>query len=180
MPAAKKVTVRRPSPPKAAKPAPAQPETPRILEQYACYKIIIKPSEIHRWGVFAGEAIPKGRKIIEYTGERISRRETARRADGPLNYLFTLDSYWTLDGSVGGSGAQYINHCCEPNCHAWIYRGHILYMASRDIRKGEELTIDYHFDPDVPEVKCGCGATNCRGTINLKKVRKKKVASRHV
>lgn len=132
----------------------------------------IRPSEIHRWGVFAEEAIPKGRKIIEYTGERISRVETARRADGPLNYLFTLDNYWTLDGSVGGSGAQYINHSCDPNCYAWIFKGHILYMAARDIQAGEELTIDYRFEPDVPAVRCACGATQCRGTINLKRERR--------
>lgn len=164
-------------PPSAAS-APGAPAAPVIQERYAQYKLIIKPSAIHRWGVFAGEPIPKGHKIIEYTGERISRRETARRAERPLNYLFTLDSYWTLDGSVGGSGAEYINHCCDPNCYAWIFKGHILYMAGRNIRKGEELTIDYHFDPDVPEVKCGCGAEKCRGTINLKKQRKSRAAAK--
>jgi hypothetical protein len=166
---------KRPAPPAAA---PA--DQPKIVEKYANYRLEVRPSEIHRWGVFAAEPIPKGRKIIEYTGERISRVETARRAERPLNYLFTLDSYWTLDGSVGGSGAQYINHCCEPNCYAWIYRGHILYKAYRDIAAGEELTIDYHFDPDVAEVKCGCGAPNCRGTINLKKERRRKPATRRV
>ena len=30
--------------------------------------------------------------------------ETKRRAEGDLNYLFTLDDYWTLDGAVDGSG----------------------------------------------------------------------------
>jgi SET domain-containing protein len=152
-------------------------ETPQIVQKYAKFKLEIRPSEIHRWGVFALEFIPKNRKIIEYTGEKISRRETARRAERPLNYLFTLNNYWTLDGSVGGSGAQYINHCCEPNCYAWIVKDHILYMSARDIQPGEELTIDYRFEPDVPEVKCGCGAPQCRGTINLKKERKP--ATRH-
>lgn len=153
---------------------PRTDDSPRIDERFANYRLEIRPSEIHRWGVFAGERIPKGRKIIEYTGERISRRETARRAERPLNYLFTLDNYWTIDGSVGGSGAQYINHSCEPNCYAWIFKGHILYMAARDIRKGEELTIDYRFEPDVPKVACGCGARACRGTINLKRESRRK------
>jgi SET domain-containing protein len=150
----------------------AAAETPRISERHACYRLSVRPSKIHRWGVFAEEPIPKGRKIIEYTGERISRRETARRAGRKLNYLFTLDSYWTLDGSVGGSGAEFINHSCAPNCYAWIFKGHILYMAARDIQPGEELTIDYRFDPDVPKVPCGCGSPACRGTINLKKEKK--------
>ena len=145
-----------------------QPEDAPVVDpRYACFKLEVRPSKIHRWGLYAGEAIPKRRKIIEYTGEKISRRETKRRAEGPLNYLFTLNSYWCIDGSVGGSGAQYINHSCEPNCYAWIHKDHILYMSARDIRKGEELTIDYHFDKDVERVPCSCGAKKCRGTINL-------------
>lgn len=156
----------KPSSPPGAQPAPS------INRKHAAFELSVRPSEIHRWGVFAEEPIPKGRKIIEYTGEKISRVETARRADKPLNYLFTLDSYWTIDGSVGGSGAEYINHSCDPNCYAWIFKGHILYMAARDIRPGEELTIDYRFEPDVPAVPCACGAGNCRGTINLKRERR--------
>lgn len=140
---------------------------PVVDEKIACFSLEVRPSKIHRWGLYAGEFIPQRRKIIEYTGEKISRRETKRRAEGPLNYLFTLNSYWCIDGSVGGSGAEYINHCCDPNCYAWIYRGHILYMSLRDIHPGEELTIDYHFDKDVEKVPCACGAKNCRGTINL-------------
>jgi SET domain-containing protein len=141
---------------------------PFVDPQHACFKLIVRRSAIHRWGLFAGEFIPKRRKIIEYTGERISRRETKRRAHGPLNYLFTLNSYWCIDGNVGGSGAQYINHCCDPNCYAWIHKEHILYMSLRDIHKGEELTIDYHFDKDVERVPCRCGSVACRGTINVK------------
>jgi SET domain-containing protein len=151
---------------------PAAGRTPGINPRYTRYRLAVRPSGIHRYGVFAEEFIPKGRKVIEYTGERISRRETARRSNGTLNYLFTLDNYWTLDGAVGGSGAEYVNHSCDPNCYAWIFKGHILYMAGRDIQPGEELTIDYRFEPDVERVPCKCGAANCRGTINLKKERK--------
>ena len=151
------------------KSAPKTTEAAPVVDpRHACFKLEVRSSKIHRWGLYAGEAIPKRRKIIEYTGEKISRRETKRRADGPLNYLFTLNSYWCIDGSVGGSGAQYINHSCEPNCYAWIHKDHILYMSARDIRKGEELTIDYHFEKDVERVPCSCGAKKCRGTINLK------------
>ena len=98
-----------------------------------------------------------------------------RRADSTeLHYLFTLDSYWALDGTVGGSGAQYINHSCDPNVRAVIQKGHINYYSARAIKKGEELLIDYHFDPDVEKVECKCGAKICRGTINLKKESKRK------
>jgi SET domain-containing protein len=147
--------------------------TPQIDPRYANFRIEVFPSPVHRWGVRALEPIPANRKIIEYTGERINRRETKRRADSTeLHYLFTLDSYWTIDGAVGGSGAEYINHSCEPNVRAVIQKGHILYFAARPIKKGEELFVDYHFDPDVERVECRCGAPSCRGTINIKPEKK--------
>jgi uncharacterized protein len=143
-------------------------KTPSIDPKYARYRLRVGPSEIHRWGVYAQERIPANRKVIEYTGERISRRETKQRAQRKLNYLFSLDDYWCLDGAVGGSGAEFINHSCSPNLWAWILKGHILYMSKKVILPGEELTIDYHFSKSVPRVNCSCGAPECRGTINVK------------
>lgn len=154
---------------KTAKASPANSNgEARIDPSQACFGLRLAPSRIHRWGVYATEFIPARRKVIEYTGERISRRETKRRGlSSDFIYLFTLDSYWTIDGSVGGSGAQYINHCCEPNLAARIVKGHILYFSLRDIHPGEELTVDYHFDKKVERIICKCGAVKCRGTINL-------------
>lgn len=147
--------------------------------RYAAFPLSVRPSAIHRFGVYAEQRIPKGRKVIEYTGEKISRRETKIRGDNPLNYLFTLDDYWTLDGSIGGSGAEFINHCCEPNCYAWIFKGHILYMSAREIQPGEELTVDYRFESNVPPVPCACGAPGCRGTINLQPLVRRNGRGRH-
>jgi SET domain-containing protein len=152
---------------------------PTVNPKYACYKLRIAQSKIHRWGIYAGEAIPKNRKVIEYMGEKISRRETKRRADtAEFNYLFTLNSYWVLDGSVGGSGAEYINHCCDPNLEARIIKDHILYFTLRDIKKGEELTIDYRFGWDVEKYVCKCGAAKCRGHINIDKPKPEKRAKK--
>ena len=146
---------------------PTLTNQPRIDPRYARFRMILRKSPIHRYGVYAGEAIPKRRKVIEYTGELINRKETKRRGVGPHTYLFTLDDYWTIDGSVGGSGAEYINHSCEPNLQAWICKDHILYMSKRKIAAGEELTVDYHFSTKVERVPCLCGAAKCRGAINL-------------
>jgi len=149
-----------------SRPKPAVPI--RIDPRHARFGMRAARSAIHRWGVYATEFIPAGKKVIEYTGERISRRETKRRAEASnLVYLFTLDAYWTVDGSVGGSGAEYINHSCEPNLAARIVKGHILYMSLRDIHAGEELTVDYHFDKKVDRVPCHCGSQKCRGVINV-------------
>lgn len=143
-------------------------KAPAINARFACFKLAIRESRIHRFGVYALEPIPPRRKVIEYTGERISRRETKRRGQGSLTYLFTLDDYWTLDGAVGGSGAEIINHSCSPNLRSRIQKGHILYISKRAIRKGEELTVDYRFPEKIERVRCRCGTANCRGTINLK------------
>jgi SET domain-containing protein len=148
--------------------ATALVKSPTINPKYACFRMEIRESKIHRRGVYAGERIPKGRKVIEYTGERISRRETKKRGQGSITYLFTLDGYWTIDGAVGGSGAEIINHSCEPNLYTRIVRGHILYVSKRAIRRGEELTVDYRFSDKLDAVTCRCGSRVCRGTINVK------------
>jgi uncharacterized protein len=143
-------------------------EAPAIDPRYACFRMEIRESKIHRRGVYALERIPARRKVIEYTGQRISRRETKRRDTSRLTYLFTLNDYWTVDGAIGGSGAEIINHACDPNLRSRIQQGHILYISKRVIEPGEELTVDYHFSDKIDVVKCRCGSPLCRGTINLK------------
>lgn len=138
---------------------------PKIDPRYTRFKLAIRPSRIHRWGVFALEPIPSGVKVIEYTGERIARREAKRRSTRDLHFLFDVDKYWKVDGAVGGSGAERINHCCDPSLEARILRGRIFYFSQRRIRAGEELTIDYRFSEDEERVPCYCGAKNCTSWI---------------
>ena len=139
--------------------------TPRIDPEFALFKMEIKRSKIHRYGVYAGESIPAKRKVIEYTGERLNRKQAKDRDRGKYTYLFALDDYWTLDGAVGGSGAEIINHSCEPNLVARIVKDHILYMSLRPIRRGEEFLVDYHFAKNGDKTACFCGAKTCRGII---------------
>ena len=141
---------------------------PVIDARYTPFRLVIRRSKIHKRGVYAAEFIPERRKVIEYTGERVNRREAKRRGDNSLTYLFTLDDYWTIDGAVGGSGAEIINHSCEPNLRSSIHKGHILYWSKRDIEQGEELTVDYLFSKKIDKIPCYCGAKTCRGTINVK------------
>jgi SET domain-containing protein len=143
-------------------------KSPTIDPRYTPYRLEIRTSRIHKRGVYTLEPIPARHKVIEYTGERINRKETKRRGTGSITYLFTLDDYWTIDGAVGGSGAEIINHSCDPNLHTLIFKGHILYMSKRAIKAGEELTVDYRFSEKIEKVRCKCGSANCRGTINLK------------
>jgi len=138
---------------------------PAIDPRYVCFRLAIRPSAIHRYGVYAEERIPANRKVVEYTGQRINRLEAKRRGEGAYTYLFAVNPYWTIDGAVGGSGAEIINHSCEPNLISRVMKGHILYMSLRVIQPGEELTIDYNFSDRSRTTPCSCGAPNCRGTI---------------
>ena len=146
-------------------------KAPVIDPRFACFSIVIRRSSIHRYGVYAEQRIPPKRKVIEYTGERLNRREAKRRGEGKFTYLFALDNYWTLDGAVGGSGAEIINHSCEPNLVTRIIKGHILYVSLRTIEPGEELTVDYHLDWQKPTTPCHCGTPACRGTLEIRKPR---------
>jgi uncharacterized protein len=149
----------------------------RIDARYACFKLRIGRSGIHRRGVFADEPIPAHRKVIEYTGEKISSIELSKRyakirksaKSKYLTYLFELNRYWVIDGASGGCGAEWINHSCNPNLRQKLYRGHILLISGRRIKRGEELAYDYKFDKDAPRVPCACGSRNCRGTINIER-----------
>jgi uncharacterized protein len=143
-------------------------ESPSIDPRHACFRLRIRESRIHHRGVYALEPIPAHRKVIEYTGERLNRREAKRRGQGSVTYLFSIDDYWTLDGAVGGSGAEIINHSCDPNLRSCVFKGHILYFSRRPIRSGEELTVDYRFSDRIERVRCCCQSKNCRGMINLK------------
>lgn len=142
---------------------------PKLDPRFTCFKLEIRRSKIHRYGVYALEPIPANRKVIEYTGERCNRKEAKRRGSGQHTYLFAIDDYWTLDGAVGGSGAEIINHSCDPNLVSRVIKGHVLYMSLRPIKPGEELTVDYNLDWDTGKNKCTCGAKNCRGTLQKKK-----------
>ena len=145
------------------------PETPEINPRHSAFRLEIKESGIHRYGVYALEDIPAKRKVIEYTGEKLNRQQTKERQNqhGQLVYMFTLNSYWAIDGARGGSGAEYINHSCDPNLETRILKEHILFMSRRPIPAGEELTLDYRFAKDVQKYECRCGSPKCRGTINL-------------
>lgn len=137
---------------------------PRINHKYCRFRLRIRRSKIHRWGVYTDHDIPANRKVIEYIGERISHREAHQRWHS--RYLFLLDDQWMIDGAVEGSGAEFINHSCEPNLEACIIKEHIFYMSRRPVKEGEELTIDYNYDRTDEKMFCSCGAKNCRGTIN--------------
>lgn len=128
--------------------------------------LAIRESRINGKGCFATTGVKRGRKIAEYSGERISAAEAKRRSHRRVLRICAIDRRWCLDGSRGGNGTHYINHSCNPNSYMKILYGHILFMAIRDIRPGEEITLDYESTLHSDKKRCSCGAKSCRGTIN--------------
>lgn len=126
----------------------------------------IRKSKINGKGCFATKRFPRGKKIAEYTGEKINNFEALRRSGRRILRICAIDSRWSLDGSRGGNGTHYINHSCAPNSFMKILYGHIQFYALRDILPGEEITIDYETTLHSDKKRCYCGARNCRGTIN--------------
>jgi SET domain-containing protein len=126
----------------------------------------VKKSSINGRGCFATLYFPRGKKIAEYTGEKIPNAEAKRRAHRRMLRICAIDSRWSLDGSRGGNGTHYINHSCAPNSFMKILYGHIQFYALRDIHPGEEITIDYESTLHSNKKRCRCGAATCRGTIN--------------
>jgi hypothetical protein len=136
----------------------------------------VRGSRIHGRGMFASQVIPKGTRIIEYVGERITkaegwrrelaRQERARRGGDGCIYIFELNTKVDIDGSVLWNTARYINHSCEPNCESQVVRGRVWIVSLREIQPGEELTYDYYYDYDhYHEHPCRCGAKTCAGYI---------------
>jgi SET domain-containing protein len=144
---------------------------PAINPDYAYRKLVLFRSKIQGRGVKAGENIPARTLVIEHTGRLMNRkqyREFRLNDTRKHTYVWGINDYWCMDGAVGGSGAEFVNHSCDPNLRVVFHGRRIYYYSRRAIKKGEELTIDYHFPASRYPAPCRCGAKNCRGTINDK------------
>lgn len=159
--------------------------------------IKVRNSRIHGKGVFAARFIPKGTRIAEYVGERLSHAEAdARYADNPIEdnhtFLFIVDRRTVIDATYGGNESRFINHSCDGNCESVIDQRRVFIETTRDVEKGEELGYDYEIGrdkddpPNVDEIfACRCGTPKCRGTMlwpakrpAAKRKRPRKVASK--
>jgi hypothetical protein len=139
--------------------------------------IEVRRSNVHGLGVFAAKQIPKGARIIEYVGERVSHDEADRRyeekdANDSHTFLFIVDGKTVIDAGVDGNDARFFNHSCDPNCESTVEKRRVFIEAIRDIEAGTELTYDYQIqreddDPEnIDEVfACRCGFPQCRGTM---------------
>jgi SET domain-containing protein len=122
-------------------------------------------SRVKGRGLFAGSAIAARAKIGEFEGERISIAQARRRAAGKRVVAIVELERVALDGTRVRRGFRFINHSCEPNTFLRRTKDRAEFYARRDIRAGEELTVDYGESHHEGTLRCLCGAAACRGWI---------------
>ena len=131
--------------------------------------LAVKKSKINGRGCFSTAFFPKGRKVAEYAGERITSSEGERRLRTRAKHrICALDEDWSVDGSRGGNGTHYLNHSCEPNTYMRTTHGHLLFMALPPFTPAKKITCDYipHYTPT--HTNAAARRPKCRGTINRK------------
>jgi SET domain-containing protein len=121
--------------------------------------LVIKASKIDGKGVFATRDFKKGEVVIRWdtshtlTPEDIEKLPTSEK-------LFA--TYFSGRHILMQSPERYVNHSCDANTHSVNFCD----VATRDIKKGEEITANYSetMEGNVSMV-CNCGSKNCRGVI---------------
>src|SRR5947207_2705276 len=88
--------------------------------------LTVRKSPIDGKGCFATIFFPRGCWVAEYEGERVTREEGLRRQRRQRKKrVSAIDPNWSIDGSIGGNGTEYINHSCDPSCITLIIGGQI-------------------------------------------------------
>ena len=127
-------------------------------------KVEIRTNALNGKGIFAKEDIKKDEVVFIKGGHILKRDELF--SSGVINSYFPLNDEFLL-GATNKEEEEsiklYENHSCNPNCGL---HGDIVFVAMRDIKKDEELTVDYAFiDNEDYSFKCTCGSDNCRGIV---------------
>ena len=127
--------------------------------------LYVASSRVVGKGLFAGTRIPARAKVGEFEGEVIGLREARRRAKGRRIVAIVELERHALDATRMKHGFRFINHSCEPNTFFRCTPARAEIYALRDIKPGEELTVDYGESQHEGKLPCRCGAARCRGYI---------------
>ena len=101
------------------------------------------------YGLVASKDFKKGDYIGEYAG--MVRKTSSLDAKNSYCFEYLIGgekrSRFTIDAREMGNELRFANHCDEPNCEtAEAYALgllHIILLARKPVKKGEELTYDY-------------------------------------
>jgi hypothetical protein len=123
--------------------------------------IYVCTSKIEGFGINIGENAKKGELISRIKGEiKFKVNKSKRDALAYPNWVGIKKDHW-IDPD---KPYKFLNHSCNPTAGI---KGSLSLVALRDLKEGEEVTIDYSTIEGDPrwELKCMCGEKNCRGTI---------------
>jgi len=122
--------------------------------------IEIKKSGIEGMGVFALRDFKKGEVVYSFEKGRIADAiDTQNISKEESRYL---DKIGDNEFEIIEPPARYVNHSCDPN----IDEKERAAYALRDIKQGEEITIDYDKIAYLEKpFECHCGSKNCRGFV---------------
>lgn len=113
-------------------------------------------------GIFAKTDIKKDEIIFIVKGS-IKKNDYSPKSsvEGP-NWLALAKHKWI--SPFDDNPWRYINHSCKPNAGL---KGKVTVVAMKNIKKNEQITIDYSITEDDPywKMKCNCGQKNCRKII---------------
>lgn len=120
--------------------------------------VIVKQSKIEGNGLFATRDIKKDEIIGIVKGPVVPDNNDSYKKYS-FNHLHAIGNGKAI---LNQEITKNINHSCEPNCGM---KSIIQVVAMRDIKKDEEITVDYDTLEDDWEMVCNCGSKNCRKTI---------------
>ena len=122
--------------------------------------IIVKDAGDKGLGVFALRGFAKGEFVFRRRHGRVVRnRDVALLSEEERRHLCELD--WERSAVLLPPGC-YLNHSCDPNA---LRKGVDVY-ARKDIREGDEVTIDYRLNAFTGERwDCSCGSRGCQGYV---------------
>ena len=117
----------------------------------------------------------KGQLVTEFVGEVLRKDTYLKRLESGQSYphyaVELISGSYVIDASKKGNLSRFMNHSCKPNCimQRWVVNGQqrIGIFALENVESGVELTYDYSMHVYLPndEIKCLCGANECRQII---------------
>lgn len=124
-------------------------------------KTFVGKSDVHGFGLFAGEQFENGDLVGVYSGQLIDTRLAdmiGRLYDATdRTYIFNVTESLVIDGGLLGSKAKFCNHTKpgdRENCASRLVRvrgdAYVALFTKRAVKAGEEFLFDYRFTGEVP------------------------------
>lgn len=138
-------------------------------------RISLPPRSDEQRGVFALSFVRRGDVVAVFGGKTLGIKEASllEQSHPGYPYLLQVDSeLWQVPHrSDSPDSPDFINHSCHANC-GMLDSTQVI--ALRDIKAGEQITIDYAVCNDgsskweSDNFACGCGSRTCRRKVSSK------------